>query len=263
LVGNNKRTYLKDYSDATTKDTAFILKIESSNYYNTQLNNDVELFGLVELSRNKNIPLVVNVQSGLIIDLEDLDMPSENTVPEALKHGADLVTFGGDKLFGGPQSGIIAGKKSFIDLISKNPLNQAFRPGKLTLSALEATLQLYFNTEISTNHIPILKFLTKNITEIESDARKLFEELKLFPSIECGVKKALTDTCNNVQTDIKLPTYIIWIKHKTINASELYHNFLHNHVITILKDDTILLDPRCLLRKDLNILSMAFDQVLK
>lgn len=262
-VGTTNRSHLKDYSSALTDKSSMILKVHTSSYYIKGYTSKVELFALVELAGSKNILCVEDLGTGLLIDLNKYGLPYEPTIKQVLKTGVDLITFSGDKLLGGPQAGIILGKKHLVDALLNNPLIRTLRPDKLTLSALEAVLHFYLNPEHALESIPTLRMLTKPVSEIESDAYMLYEDLRHFHSIDCGVKKAFSEIGGAILPEVKLPTYTVWIKHKILDSCSLHQKFLSNSVVTLIKEDKILIDPRCLVQRDFKILGMVFEQVLK
>ncbi|MEW5820814.1 MAG: L-seryl-tRNA(Sec) selenium transferase [Cyanobacteriota bacterium] len=262
-VGTTNRSLLKDYQTSISENTSIILKVHTSSYYIKGYTSKVELFALVDLAKTKNLLSVVDIGTGLLIDLSKYGLPYEPTIDKTLKTGVDLITFSGDKLFGGPQAGIILGKKEYIDQLAKNPIIRTLRPDKFTLSALEATLQVYLNPEKSIENIPTLKMLTKKIIEIENDANLIYEEIKHFYTIECGVKKHFSAVGGNILPEVNLPTYVVWIKHKQLDSCTLHNKFLDHSVVTLIKDNMVLIDPRCFIKRDFKLLSMIFEQVFK
>lgn len=261
-VGSTNKSYLKDYTSVINDKTAMILKIHTSSYYIKGKTDSVELFALVDLVKSKNILCVEDHGTGLLIDLKQFGLPYEPTIQQSVKTDVDIITFSCDKLLGGPQAGVIIGKKHLIDKILKNPLLRAFRPGKLVISALESTLQFYLNKTTVIENIPVLKMLTKPIKEIELDAHFLYKELMGFHNIDCFIKKGFQDVGGSILPDVKLPTYLVYLKHKNLNVASLHQNFLSNSIVTLIKDDYVVIDPRCLLKRDFKLLSMIFEKVL-
>ena len=142
-VGTTNRTHPRDYAEAIDENTGLLLKVHTSNYRVVGFSAEVELNELVAIGRERGVPVMEDLGSGALVDLGNLGLPREPLVAERVAMGADVVTFSGDKILGGPQAGLIAGSKSWIDLMNRNPLKRALRCDKLTLAALEATLRSY------------------------------------------------------------------------------------------------------------------------
>ena len=177
-VGTTNKTHLHDYESAITENTAMLLKVHTSNYHIVGFTSHVSGAELVDLGRKHNIPVVEDLGSGVLIDLSKYGLQGEPAVQECIKEGMDVVTFSGDKLLGGPQAGIIVGNEEFIQKIKKNQLTRALRIDKMTLAALEATLQLYLDEEKAVREIPTLNMLTLPLSILEARASSLASYLK-------------------------------------------------------------------------------------
>ena len=176
-VGTTNRTHLKDYRNAITENTAFLMKVHTSNYQIQGFTSSVSEADLVELGKEFNLPVISDLGSGALCDMTKFNLPAEPMVQQKIQDGVDLVSFSGDKLLGGPQAGIIVGKKALIEQLQQHPLKRVLRCDKVILSGLEATLRHYLFPEKLTESLPTLQLLTQPISALEQKAEQLKEML--------------------------------------------------------------------------------------
>jgi L-seryl-tRNA(Ser) seleniumtransferase len=177
-VGTTNKTYLRDFENAITSETAVLLKVHPSNFRIMGFTHEVTLSEMVDLGRRYQLFVVEDLGSGCLVDLSKYGLEKEPTVQETLKAGADLVLFSGDKLLGGPQAGLVLGHQEVVEALRKNPLTRALRPDKMTLTALEATLRLYLEEPPALAGIPTLRMLTRPVAELDRQARALARRLR-------------------------------------------------------------------------------------
>ena len=177
-VGTTNRTHLKDYRQAINENTALLMKVHTSNYAIQGFTSAVDEAELVALGRETGIPVITDLGSGSLIDMATYGLPAEPMPQKLIADGVDLVSFSGDKLLGGPQAGIIVGKRELIEQLQNHPLKRALRCGKMTLAALDATLQLYQQPEKIAQALPTLRHMTRTEAEIRACAERLLPPLQ-------------------------------------------------------------------------------------
>ncbi len=254
-IGATNKTWLKDYRDAVTTETAMFLKVHTSNYRIQGFHQAVSVLELVKLGEELGIPVIEDLGSGSFIDGVDLGLPKEPTIQESVKTGASLVTFSGDKLLGGPQAGIIVGKKEMIDKLKNNQLTRAVRIDKLTLSALVATLRMYQRGE--TKKIPVWAMLTKDKVQLQKEAEYLQSLIYGIENIQVEIQENSSFVGGGAFPTAVLPSFVCAIQPLKGSAVEL-EEFLRAGSVPVLariEKDRILLDPRTLLPDDYLIIA--------
>ncbi len=246
-VGTTNKTRLQDYHSAIGPDTALLLRVHPSNFRIHGFTERPELRELVELARDSNIPLTEDIGSGCLVDLRSYGIADEPRVQDSLAAGVDLICFSGDKLLGGPQAGIIAGAKKFIDPIRQNPLMRTYRAEKLVYGALQATLSSY-RFGRAESEIPVLRMIAAPAQELEGRARRFIRRLKsLIPE---GLRISLTDGISVVGggscPECRLPTTLIALESSRLspNTVEARLRSQEPPIIVRLEADKILADLR-------------------
>ncbi len=226
-VGTTNRTRIADYAEAITPQTGVLLKVHPSNYRIIGFTSSVTLDELVALGRTHKIPVMEDLGAGALVDLSAYGLPKEPVVAERVASGADVVTFSGDKLLGGPQAGLIVGRKEFIARIKKNPFKRALRPGKLTLAALSATLRLYRQAPNLLAALPTLRWLTRSQAEMDAMAAHV------IPLLQTQLGEGFTITVESTQAQIgsgtlpeeNLPSRAIAIRHARLSTEKIAARF--------------------------------------
>jgi L-seryl-tRNA(Ser) seleniumtransferase len=247
-VGTTNRTHLKDYAAAIGPDTAAIMKVHPSNYSVEGFTKSVSAAELVPLARDKGLPVIEDLGSGTLVDLEQWGLPHEPTAREAIEAGIDIVTFSGDKLLGGPQAGLIVGRKAFVERIAKNPLKRALRLDKVRIAALEATLRLYADPERLAKRLPTIRSLARPATDIHRQAERLLPVLAdvLGKGWQAGIKPVRGQIGSGALPVDLLPSFALSIRGKGLDRLADAFRRLPIPVIGRIEDDTLLFDLRTL-----------------
>jgi L-seryl-tRNA(Ser) seleniumtransferase len=226
-VGTTNRTHLRDYADAMTPQTGVLLKVHPSNYRIIGFTSSVGLEELVALGRAHGVPVIEDLGAGALIDLSQYGLPKEPVVAERIAAGADVVMFSGDKLLGGPQAGLIVGRKALISRMKQNPLKRVLRPDKLTLAALSATLRLYRRSPHLATELPTLRWLTRSREEMDAIAAAAVPLLQQVLGGECtiSVEDVSAQIGSGTLPEQALPSRAIVIRHPRLSAEEMAARF--------------------------------------
>lgn len=248
-VGTTNRTHLKDYRNAINENTAFLMKVHTSNYQISGFTASVEEHELVELGKEFNIPVMSDLGSGALTDLTRYGLPKEPTVQEKLAQGVDLISFSGDKLLGAAQAGIIVGKKQWIERLQQHPLKRVLRCDKVILAGLEATLRLYLEPENLAKTLPVLHALTKLSAELEQSAVEISTVLqrKLSEQFHIRIEPSLAQIGSGAQPTARIPSVAVTLQSKTEEKTTALLARLKGLVTPVIgrmEDDKIWLDMR-------------------
>jgi L-seryl-tRNA(Ser) seleniumtransferase len=249
-VGSTNKTWLKDYEQAITPETALLLKVHTSNYRIEGFTHSVQGQELCELGERSGIPVVEDLGSGSFLDGSSLGFHPEPTIRQAVKAGLSLVTFSGDKLLGGPQAGIIVGKRKEIEALRKNQLTRALRIDKLSLAALEGTLRLYERDEL--HKIPVWRMLSMTENECHAQAEQMKESLEGITGFQVELQRSSSQVGGGAWPTEDLPTWVCALR-PVQRSVILLEEFLRQGQIPVLArihKDWLLFDPRTLLEED-------------
>ena len=264
-VGTTNKTHLYDYEQAIHDQTGLLLKVHTSNFKLIGFVEQVAGKEVADLAHQNGLPAMEDLGSGNLVDFRKLGLPAEPTVQEALKQGMDVVTFSGDKLLGGPQAGIILGKKRYIELIQRNPLNRALRIDKLTLAGLEATLKFYEDPQRAIVEIPTLRMITQPPEALKRKARSL--QRRLAQSGLKGFRFRVVASSSRVGggafPETALPTYCVAVESKRFSETQLESRLraADPPVIARVEEGLIHLDVRTLLARDIKDLILVFSKI--
>ena len=262
-VGTTNRTHPRDFAEAIGSKTALVMKVHTSNYVVQGFTAEVPEAELANIAHEKDVPFVVDLGSGTLVDLTQFGLPKERTPAEAITDGADLVTFSCDKLLGGPQAGILVGRKDLIQRIKKNPLKRILRVGKVTLAALEAVLRMYRNPATLPERVKVIQLLTRPASSMQAQADGLIPALQEALA-GCGLSisaQAVKSQIGSGSLPVeRLPSVALAISavdrvhEKRVVRLERLLRGSEIAVIGRLSDKTLLLDLRCLTEDKVTVL---------
>jgi L-seryl-tRNA(Ser) seleniumtransferase len=245
-VGTTNRTHPRDYESAITPDTALLLKVHPSNYRVVGFTSEVRLEELVAIGRARGIPVMEDLGAGALVDMSAYGLPREPIVAERIAAGADIVTFSGDKLLGGPQAGIVVGRREMVGKLKRNALKRALRCDKLTLAALSATLRLYLRASDLRGEIPTMRHLTRAMGEMKqmaARARDIVAE-RLGADFSVEVIESSSQIGSGALPTEELPTVALRVTHPRFSADAIAAMFRRARIIGRVSDDAFNLDLR-------------------
>ena len=263
-VGTTNKTHLKDYENAITEETGALLKVHTSNYKILGFTKSVSNEEISYLARENELVSINDLGSGQFVDFSKFGLPYEPTVKEILDSGIDIVTFSGDKLLGGPQAGIIVGKKKYIEKMKKNQLTRALRVDKMTLASLEATLKLYLDEKEALEHIPTLHMISLSKERLFGKADVLKTKLSSF-DFDIRIEEDKAEVGGGSYPVSYLESVAVKLTHRKLHATEIERRLLEVEIpiITRIKDNSIILDMRTLRTREFDIVKAALEEVTK
>jgi len=266
-VGTTNRTHLRDYESAIDDNTGLLLKVHTSNYSVVGFTASVTLKELVALGERHHLPVMEDLGSGTFVDLSRHGLQKEPTVQEAIATGADIVTFSGDKLLGGPQTGVIAGVRQVLERVKQNPITRALRIDKLTLAALEATLRFYRDETTALRKIPTLRMLTLPQDVIQSRAQRLLDLFNKMKSdrIEMTLLEAVSRAGGGSLPLLQLPSWCVGIRIQGMSVSRVdrWMRAQSLPVIGRIENDLFMMDARTVQEDELTAIAAAFERLLE
>lgn len=264
-VGTTNRTHLHDYRDAVTHDTSLFLKVHTSNFAVVGFTAEVTAVEMVEIGKEYSIPVMADIGSGCLIDFSKYGLPGETTVQEYVKADIDVITFSGDKMLGGPQVGIIVGKKIHIDAMKKHQLLRALRVDKMTLAALEGTLRLYRDDLEALSKIPTLRMLTATATDLEKLGKSVLKTMRraLPDQFSLKLEHGFSQVGGGALPLLQIPSILIMIEAAGISSQKLEQHLRMQNVPVIgrINKGQFLLDLRTLLDDDVPFVIAALRTV--
>jgi L-seryl-tRNA(Ser) seleniumtransferase len=265
-VGTTNRTHLNDYQKSIGPQTALLLKVHTSNFRVMGFASEVSLDELVQLGRQHQLPVVHDLGSGCLIDLTQYGLVKEPTVQEMIKTGVDAITFSGDKLLGGPQAGIILGKKTLLDSFKVNPLTRALRIDKLTLAALESTLLLYLDEKKAMEEIPTLQMLSLDTKRLKKRGRRLLKRLSGIGNTRMTftLREDISQVGGGALPLQDLPTIVVSIKPLDFSVNSLEENLRKGDlpIISRIRKEELILDMRTVFDKEIPLLATGIEKAL-
>lgn len=263
-VGATNKTHLYDYEDNITENTNAVMKVHASNYAVVGFTDQVGADELRDFCSENNLYLIEDLGSGSLIDLRRFGLSYERTVLDCIEDGIDLVSFSGDKILGGPQAGIIVGKKKLIDKIKKNQLLRAFRVDKFTLAGLEASLKFYLDEDAAIENIPSLKMISESSKELTRKATKLKEKIDSLVDIDNEIVDCQSGIGGGAYPLDRLDSKAISINPPmSVALFEEKMRLSESHIIGIVHDDRYFMDLRTIQESELDRIARTIKEIIK
>jgi len=266
-IGTTNKTHLKDYENAITEETSIFLKVHTSNYRIEGFHQEVSIKDLVPLSKERGLKIIYDIGSGALVDLTRWGVAYEPTVQEAVADGADVVTFSGDKLVGGPQCGIIVGKKELIDEMKSNPLMRAFRCDKLIISALDGTLKLFLEPDKLPQTHPLYAMIGEPLDVVNRRANRIKRRIKgaIGDMVTVKVADGSTEMGSGALPARNIASRVVTIKSDKMSADKLGRQLrlATPPLFTRIADDEVIIDARTVINDEVKLIGQVFEQLFK
>lgn len=264
-VGTTNKTYPADYERAITEETALLMKVHKSNFEIVGFSAEVDTKQLLPVAKKYGIPIYEDLGSGTLFDFKQEGIGSEPTVQEKVASGIDLISFSGDKLLGGPQAGMIVGKKKYIDQLKSHQLARVLRVDKFTLAALESTLITYLKGQ-EKEDIPTVRDILTKSEEVLKRAESFVEQLSgATTAYSYNITKDYSKVGGGTMPTEQLETYVVEVAHQNLTSTELANQLRNNSIpiIVRLRDDQVIVDFRTVREDEIDVVVEGFIQVLK
>ncbi len=265
-VGTTNKTHIKDYENVINDNTGAILYVHTSNYKVIGFTNEIDIKKLSKLAKKYNVPLIIDLGSGSILDFKSFGLPMEKMIKKYMELGADIITFSGDKLLGGPQSGIISGNKNLIKIIKQNSIYRAVRCDKIRISILENILRTYYSTKkVSDKNLAVKLFLRSN-KDLILNAELILSSLskKIKTDYNINYKKSFVEAGSGSLPTEKMESIAISLKSENKSSDKIYHYFLNQDlpIIGYIKNDIYYIDLKAIPNDQLKPLIKSIDSII-
>ncbi len=264
-VGTTNRTHLKDYEEALCEETGLVMQVHMSNYAIVGFTKVVPLIDLVKLAHKNNLPMFHDLGSGALVDYSRWGLPKEPTVQDSIKEGADVICFSGDKLIGGPQCGIIVGKKEYVDRMKKNQLSRAFRCDKMTFAVLETTLRLFMDERKLKSMHPVIRMLTESTEEVKKRCMSLKRRIKVTvgDKVKLRVVEDVSEVGSGSMSLEKLKSWAVSVKptDRTLGDLAFQLRQCNPPIFGRVHEDRYLLNMRTIREDEVKFILKAFEKV--